>query len=329
MRELEYAKAIREALYQEMEIDDQIICFGEDVALYGGLWGSTKGLQKKFGSARVFDTPISEAGIVGMGVGAALMGMKPVVELQFTGLITVAMDPIVNTAAKARYINNGSMNVPIVIRSITMSANNVYMGQSLEAWFAHVPGLKVVVPSNSHDVKGLMTTAINDPDPVVFFEHEGLYKSVGEVPEERYEIPFGKATILKEGSDVTIVAWSKMLEEVEIAATRLESENISVEIIDPRTLVPLDFDAIVKSVEKTGRLVIAHEAVKVGGFGGEIAARFSESEASKFLKSSIVRVGNKGAPVPYSSDLSKYVVPSAKDVELAVKTTMGVTKGDL
>ncbi|MQG39173.1 MAG: alpha-ketoacid dehydrogenase subunit beta [SAR202 cluster bacterium] len=329
MRELEYAKAIREALYQEMEIDDQIICFGEDVALYGGLWGSTKGLQKKFGSARVFDTPISEAGIVGMGVGAALMGMKPVVELQFTGLITVAMDPIVNTAAKARYINNGSMNVPIVIRSITMSANNVYMGQSLEAWFAHVPGLKVVVPSNSHDVKGLMTTAINDPDPVVFFEHEGLYKSVGEVPEERYEIPFGKAAILKEGSDVTIVAWSKMLEEVEIAATRLESENISVEIIDPRTLVPLDFDAIVKSVEKTGRLVIAHEAVKVGGFGGEIAARFSESEASKFLKSSIVRVGNKGAPVPYSSDLSKYVVPSAKDVELAVKTTMGVTKGDL
>ena len=329
MRELEYAKAIREALYQEMEIDDQIICFGEDVALYGGLWGSTKGLQKKFGSARVFDTPISEAGIVGMGVGAALMGMKPVVELQFTGLITVAMDPIVNTAAKARYINNGSMNVPIVIRSITMSANNVYMGQSLEAWFAHVPGLKVVVPSNSHDVKGLMTTAINDPDPVVFFEHEGLYKSVGEVPEERYEIPFGKAAILKEGSDVTIVAWSKMLEEVEIAATRLESENISVEIIDPRTLVPLDFDAIVKSVEKTGRLVIAHEAVKVGGFGGEIAARFSESEVSKFLKSSIVRVGNKGAPVPYSSDLSKYVVPSAKDVELAVKTTMGVTKGDL
>ena len=149
------------------------------------------------------------------------------------------------------------------------------------------------------------------------------------MPEERYEIPFGKAAILKEGSDVTIVAWSKMLEEVEIAATRLESENISVEIIDPRTLVPLDFDAIVKSVEKTGRLVIAHEAVKVGGFGGEIAARFSESEVSKFLKSSIVRVGNKGAPVPYSSDLSKYVVPSAKDVELAVKTTMGVTKGDL
>ena len=324
MRELEYAQAIREALFQEMEVDGQIVCFGEDIALYGGLWGATKGLQKKFGSERVFDTPISEAGIVGMGVGAALMGMKPVVELQFTGLITVAMDPIVNTAAKARYINNGAMNVPIVIRSITMSANNVYMGQSLEAWFTHVPGLKVVVPSNAYDVKGLMVAAINDPDPVVFFEHEGLYKSVGEVPEQRYEIPFGKASVLKEGNDVTVVAWSKMLEEVEIASSNLESQNISVEIIDPRTLVPLDFETIAQSVKKTGRLVIAHEAVKVGGFGGEIAARFSESEISKYLKSPIVRVGNKGVPVPYNSELSKYVVPNAKDVELAVKTTMGI-----
>ena len=329
MRELEYAKAIREALFQEMGADDQIVCFGEDIALYGGLWGATKGLQKEFGSERVFDTPISEAGIVGMGVGAALMGMKPVVELQFTGLITVAMDPIVNTAAKARYINNGSMNVPIVIRSITMSANNVYMGQSLEAWFTHVPGLKVVVPSSAYDVKGLMVAAINDPDPVVFFEHEGLYKSVGDVPEERYEIPFGKASVSKEGSDVTVVAWSKMLEEVENAASNLESQNISVEIIDPRTLVPFDFDTISKSVKKTGRLVIAHEAVKVGGFGGEIAARVSESEVSRYLKAPIVRVGNKGVPVPYSPELSKYVVPNAKDVELAVKTTMDVTKGNL
>lgn len=328
MRELEYAKAIREALFQEMGADDQIVCFGEDIALYGGLWGATKGLQKEFGPERVFDTPISEAGIVGMGVGAALMGMKPVVELQFTGLITVAMDPIVNTAAKARYINNGSMNVPIVIRSITMSANNVYMGQSLEAWFTHVPGLKVVVPSSAYDVKGLMVAAINDPDPVVFFEHEGLYKSVGDVPEERYEIPFGKASVSKEGSDVTVVAWSKMLEEVENAASNLESQNISVEIIDPRTLVPFDFDTISKSVKKTGRLVIAHEAVKVGGFGGEIAARVSESEVSRYLKAPIVRVGNKGVPVPYSPELSKYVVPSAKDVELAVKTTMNVTKGN-
>jgi len=328
MRELEYAKAIREALFQEMGADDQIVCFGEDIALYGGLWGATKGLQKEFGSERVFDTPISEAGIVGMGVGAALMGMKPVVELQFTGLITVAMDPIVNTAAKARYINNGSMNVPIVIRSITMSANNVYMGQSLEAWFTHVPGLKVVVPSSAYDVKGLMVAAINDPDPVVFFEHEGLYKNVGDVPEERYEIPFGKASVSKEGSDVTVVAWSKMLEEVENAASNLESQNISVEIIDPRTLVPFDFDTISKSVKKTGRLVIAHEAVKVGGFGGEIAARVSESEVSRYLKAPIVRVGNKGVPVPYSPELSKYVVPSAKDVELAVKTTMNVTKSN-
>ena len=326
MRKLEYAKAIREALFQQMEVDDQIVCFGEDIALYGGLWGATKGLQEEFGSERVFDTPISEAGIVGMGVGAALMGMKPVVELQFTGLITVAMDPIVNTAAKARYINNGSMNVPIVIRSITMSANNVYMGQSLEAWFTHVPGLKVVVPSNAYDVKGLMIAAINDPDPVVFFEHEGLYKTVCEVPEEKYEIPFGKASVPKEGNDVTVVAWSKMLEEVGIAATNLESQNISVEIIDPRTLVPLDFDTIARSVKKTGRLVIAHEAVKVGGFGGEIAARVAESEISKYLKSPIVRVGNKGVPVPYSAELSKYVVPSAEDVERAVKTTMDLPK---
>ncbi len=311
-----------------MGVDDQIVCFGEDIALYGGLWGATKGLQKEFGSERVFDTPISEAGIVGMGVGAALMGMKPVVELQFTGLITVAMDPIVNTAAKARYINNGSMNVPIVIRSITMSANNVYMGQSLEAWFTHVPGLKVVVPSNAYDVKGLMVAAINDPDPVVFFEQEGLYKRFGEVPEQRYEIPFGKSSVSKEGNDVTVVAWSKMLEEVEIAASILESQNISVEIIDPRTLVPFDFDTIAKSVKKTGRLVIAHEAVKVGGFGGEIAARFSESEISRYLKAPIVRVGNKGVPVPYSSELSKYVVPNAKDVESAVKITIDVTKGN-
>ena len=288
MRTLQVNEALREALRQEMESDSRVFAFGEDVGVYGGLDGVTKGLQEKFGAERVFDTPIAEAGFAGMGVGAALMGMRPVVELQFTGLVTVAMDAIVNSAAKARYVNDGLMGAPIVFRTIHFGGGNVYTAQALEAWFAHVPGLKVVAPSTPHDCKGLLISSIRDPDPVVFIEHTDLYKITGPVPEESYAIPMGEAAVRREGDDVTIVTWLNMAPIVEEAARELADDGVSAEVIDLRTLVPFDRETVVRSVRKTGRLVIVHEAVRRGGFGAEVAATVADSEAFPHLKAPIV-----------------------------------------
>ncbi len=322
MRTLRYNAAVREALVQEMERDERVFVFGEDVAHHGGMYRVTEGLMERFGPERVFDTPIAESGIVGLGVGAALMGMRPVAEIQFTDLLTVAMDQLVSSAAKARFVTDGAMHVPLVVRTVNLRNGSVYASQALEAWFTHVPGLKVVVPSNPYDAKGLLISAIRDPDPVLFFEHRELYSQRGPVPEDVYTVPFGQAAVLRKGSDVTLVAYSNMVIAANEAAEALAGEGIDVEVIDPRTLVPFDKEAVVASVCKTGRLVIAHEAVRRSGFGAEIAATIIDSEAFGYLQAPIVRVANPNVPVPYSKSLHPYALPDKKDIISAAKRVM-------
>ena len=322
MRTLRLNEALREALRQEMELDERVFVLGEDVAAHGGLEGVTEGLLDRFGPERVMDMPISESGFAGLAVGAALMGMRPVVEMQFTGLLTVAMDQIANSAAKARYVHNGALHAPLVVRTVSMSGGNVYMGQSLESWVAHVPGLKVVAPSTPFDAKGLLISSIRDPDPVIFVEPHGLYDATGEVPEDPYTILLGEAAVRREGADVTVVAWLTMVPIVEAAAAELSREGVEVEVIDPRTLVPFDVRSVVQSVIKTGRLVIVHEAVRRAGFGAEVAAMIAGSEAFAHLKAPIERVANVGVPVPHSAALAKHVIPRPSDVVAAVRRSL-------
>ncbi len=322
MRTLRYNAAVREALVQEMARDERVFVFGEDVAHHGGVFRVTEGLLERFGPERVFDTPISESGIVGLGVGAALMGLRPVAEIQFTDLITIAMDQLVSSAAKVRFVTDGAMHVPLVVRTVNLRKGSVYSSQALEAWFTHVPGLKVIVPSNPNDAKGLLISAIQDPDPVLFFEHRDLYSLSGPVPEEHYTIPFGRAAVLRKGSDVTLVAYSNMVIAAKKAAKALVGEGVDVEVIDPRTLVPFDKEAVVASVCKTGRLVIAHEAVRRTGFGAEIAATIADSEAFGYLQAPIVRVANPNVPVPYSTTLQQYALPGQEDIIAAVQRVM-------
>lgn len=325
MRELRGNQALCEALNQEMVQDDRVFVLGEDIAGHGGVYRVTEGLLDRFGPERVIDTPIAESGIVGMGVGASLMGMRPVVEIQFTDLITIAMDQIVNSAAKSRYVHNGAMHVPLVVRTLNLGKGTVYSSQALEAWFTHVPGLKVVTPADPNDAKGLLISAIRDPDPVIFIEHKTLYMMRGPVPEESYAIPFGKANLRRTGTDVTVVAWSSMVALAEKIADELADNGVSVEIIDPRTLVPFDKHSVVKSVCKTGRLVIVHEAVKRGGFGAEVASAVIDSEAFEYLQAPIVRVANPGVPVPHSSALHKFAFPHKDDLVSAIRRVMDYT----
>ena len=322
MRRLRGNEALREALVQEMARDEKVFVFGEDVAGHGGVFRVTEGLLERFGPGRVFDTPIAESGIVGLGVGAALLGMRPVAEIQFTDLITVAMDQIVSSAAKARFVTNGSMHVPLVIRTVNLRRGSVYSSQALEAWFTHVPGLKVVTPSNAYDAKGLLIAAIRDPDPVIFIEHRDLYSVSGAVPEEPYTIPFGQAALRRQGSDVTILAYSNMVRVAEEAADELAAAGVDAEVIDPRTLVPFDQATLVASVCKTGRLVIAHEAVRRSGFGAEIAAAVVESDAFAYLQAPVVRVANPGVPVPFSAVLQQHALPDKEDIIAAVRRSL-------
>ncbi len=323
MREIELRAAIREGLAQEMRRDETVCLVGEDIARYGGILGVTEGMLEEFGPERVVDMPISEAGFAGMAVGAALMGLRPVIEMQFTGLLTVAMDPLVNTGAKARYVHDGAMSVPMVVRSPHMMHGNAYMSQALEAWFAHIPGFKVVTPSTPADAKGLIVASIRDPDPVLFVEHEDLYATIGPVPEELFTAPFGEACVRREGVDVTVVAWLAAVPAADAAAGELAAQGISVEVIDPRTLVPFDSEAVLRSVRKTGRLVIVHEAVRRGGFGGEIAAMVAGSDVVSKLKAPIERVANPGVSVPHAKHLNRAVLPDKDDVIAAVKRTLG------
>ncbi|MCM3255723.1 alpha-ketoacid dehydrogenase subunit beta [Priestia aryabhattai] len=323
-REITFLEAVREAMSQEMRQNEDVFILGEDIGVYGGAFGVTRGMIEEFGPERVRNTPISEAAIAGGAVGAALTGMRPILELQFSDFITIAMDQLVNQAAKTRYMFGGKGKVPMVVRTPAGSGTGAAAqhSQSLEAWMAHIPGLKVVQPSNAYDAKGLLKAAMDDDNPVIFYEHKLLYRTQCDVPEEQYSIPLGKADIKREGKDVTIVATAIMVHKALEAAVELEKEGIDVEIIDPRTIVPLDEEAIIESVKKTGRLIVVHEAVKRGGFGGEIASMIAESEAFDYLDSPIKRLGGLAVPIPYNPTLEKAVIPQVPDIIEAVKETV-------
>ncbi len=322
MRTITQRDALNEAIKEEMERDKNVFVMGEDIAEHGGVYGVTAGLLEKFGPERIRNTPISEAAIIGCALGAAITGMRPVAELMYIDFSTVAMDQIVNQVAKIRYMFGGKVEVPLVIRTQGGGGRGsaAQHSQSLEAWFMHVPGLKVVMPSTPYDAKGLLKTAIRDNNPVMFIEQKMAYNFKGEVPEEEYLLPFGKADIKRKGEDVTVVANSYMLPRAVQAAEEIKGEEgINVEIIDPLTLVPFDEDTIVSSVSKTGRLVIVHEAVKRCGFGAEIAAKIMESEAFYYLDAPLQRVAGLETPVPYNEKLENYGIPDVENIKKAIK----------
>jgi len=301
--------------------DETVFVLGEDVGRHwGGAFRVTKGLAKEFGDERVRDTPISESAIIGVATGAAITGMRPVAEIMFGDLSALAMDQIANQAAKLRYMFGGQAKVPLVIRTPFGAGVNIaaHHSQSLEAWFMHVPGLKVAVPSTPYDAKGLLKTAIRDDNPVMFFEHKLLYSVEGPVPEEEYTVPLGVADVKREGEDVTIFATLYMVHKSLAAAEELSKEGISAEVVDPRTLVPLDKQAIVNSVKKTGRIVIVTEDCKTGGVSAEIAALVAE-EAIDYLDAPVKRVAEPDTPIPFSPPLEKFVIPDEKRIIGAVK----------
>ena len=320
-RQITYTQALNEALMQEMERDPSVFVMGEDVAETGGIFQVTKGLVEKFGRERVRDTPISEATFCGTGVGAAIAGMRPVVEVQIFDFVTLMMDMIVNQAAKFRFMNGGTRGVPIVIRGpqgggIRLAAQH---SQSLESWFVHTPGLVVVAPSTPFDAKGLLVSAIREDNPVIFLEHKMLYLGqTGPVPEEPYVIPLGRADIKRPGSDVTIIATQAMVARALSAAIQLEREGISAEVIDPRTLRPLDEETILTSVRKTHRLVVVHEACTTGGFGAEISAIVTE-KAFDWLDAPVARVGAFDVPMPFNDKLETFVIPSQERIIKVVR----------
>lgn len=321
MRELTYAEAVREALRQEMRSDERVFVFGEDVGVYGGAFGVTGDLVHEFGKARVRDTPIAELTIAGMAVGAAISGMRPVAEIQFSDFVTLSMEQLVNQAAKMRFMLGGAVSVPMVVRLPGGSGTGAAAqhSQSLEAWFAHVPGLKVVTPATPHDAKGLLIAAIRDPNPVMVFEHKLLYRTKGPVPEELYCEDLGKALIRRPGRHATVIAYAVMVPRALEAAERLAGEGIELEVVDLRCLRPLDEATIVDSVRRTGRVLIVHEAVRTGGFGGEIAARIAESEAFDFLDAPIRRLAGRETPIPYNRELERKTVPQVEDIVAAAR----------
>jgi pyruvate/2-oxoglutarate/acetoin dehydrogenase E1 component len=322
MRELTYAEAIREALAIALEADERVILMGEDIGLYGGAFQVTGDLFERFGEERVVDTPISELGGAGVAVGAALTGMRPVYEFQFSDFSMLAMEQIVNQAAKIRYMLGGAVNVPVVFRMPTGSGlgGAAQHSQSLEAWFAHVPGLKVVEPSTPHDVKGMLLAAIADPDPVILFEPKLLYKIKGPVPEGDYRVALDRAALRREGRDLTIVATGIMTHRALEAASILAGEGVEAEIVDLRCLRPLDGEAIVASVKKTTRLLAVYEGVKTLGLGAEVSALVAESEAFDYLDAPILRLGGAEAPIPYSPVLEKAAVPQVEDIVAAARS---------
>lgn len=320
MRKMTFAEAIREAMRTKMREDDRVLILGEDVGPFGGCFGVTGNLHAEFGEKRVKDTPISEGAIVGCAVGAAATGLKPIAELMFEDFVTVSMDMIVNQAAKLRYMFGGKISLPMVVRlpcgaGVQAAAQH---SQSLEAWLAHVPGLKVVYPTTPQDAFGLMLTAIEDDNPVMFIEHKALYSLKGEVLDEVKPIPFGVADIKREGKNVTIIATGKMVHDSLKAADQLSKEGIEAEVIDLRTLFPLDKETIFNSVKKTNKLVVVTEENKRGGYGGEISAIISE-EIFDYLDAPVVRIGALNTPIPFSPSLESYVIPGVKEIVNAVK----------
>lgn len=322
-RKLFYSQAIREAFLEEMRLDENVVIIGEDVGIMGSVFGLTKGFLEEFGEDRIIDTPISENGFTTMAVGAAMRGIRPIVEIMYIDFTTTCMDAIVNQAAKMRYMTGGQVKVPMVLRAPGGCGrrNAAQHSQSLESWFTHVPGLKVIAPSTPYDAKGLMKTAIRDDDPVIFIEHKLLYATKGEVPDETYTIEFGKADIKKEGSDVTVISWSRQVLFALKAAEILEKENISAEVIDLRSLVPLDFETISKSVKKTNRVVIVQESPMRSGYASEIAAQISD-ELFDYLDAPVRRVASANVVIPFSPPLEDAIFPRENDIVQAVKEVL-------
>ncbi len=316
MREITYVEALREAIRMAMEKDPSVFVIGEDIGVYGGAFGVTAGLIDQFGKDRIIDTPISEAGIAGACVGAALTGMRPIGEMQFSDFVVLAMEQLTLQAAKVRFMFGGKATVPMVMRLAGGSGTGAAAqhSESLEAWFVHVPGLKVVMPSSPAEAKGLLLASIYDDNPVLFFEHKLLYKTKGPVPEEWYTTPLGKSKVVREGKHLTVVATSIEVVRAQQAAEILSKEGIELEIIDPRTLRPLDMEPIVNSVMKTGKVLIVHEAVKMGGFGGEVAAQIAESRAFGYLDAPIRRLAGLDMPIPYNRNLEAHAVPQVENI---------------
>jgi len=324
MPELTYREAVRDGIAQAMRADDRVFIMGEDIAEMGGSMGVTQGLLDEFGPERVRNTPISEMAIVGAGIGAAMAGMRPIVEIMYEDFLTLSLEQIVNQAAKHRYMSGGQLTVPLTIRTQGGAgwSPGAQHAQQLEAWLVHIPGLKVAYPSTPEDVRGLLWTSIHDDNPVVLFEHRLLYPVKGEVPEQLEPIPFGKARVVREGTDVTVIAIGPLVHRALDAAKQAEEDGISVEIVDPRTLQPLDEEMLVASVKKTNRAVVAHEAVTRMGFGAEVAAVL-QHQAFDYLDAPIERVGAKFTPLAFAPVMEQYVVPHAEDVLAAIRRTVG------
>jgi acetoin:2,6-dichlorophenolindophenol oxidoreductase subunit beta len=323
--ELSYREAVRDAMSEAMRRDDDVFIMGEDIAEMGGSMGVTQGMLEEFGPERVRNSPISEMAIVGAGIGAAVVGMRPIVEIMYQDFTTLAMEQLVNQAAKHRYMSGGQVKVPLTVRTQGGAgwSPGAQHAQQLEAWFVHVPGLKVVFPSTPEDVRGLLWTSIYDDNPVLFFEHRTLYGLKGEVPKEIEPIELGKARIHREGEDVTVVATGRLVHEALEAAADAEKEGISVEVWDPRTLQPLDEESLIASVQKTNRVVAAHEAVTRMGWGSEVSALVQE-KAFDYLDAPIERVGAKFTPLPFAPVMEEFVIPHGRDVLAAIKRTVGI-----
>ncbi len=325
MRELSYLEAVKEALREALSENEDVFIMGEDIGVYGGAFGVTRGLIDEFGPWRIITTPISESAIAGAAVGAAIIGMRPIFELQFSDFITIALDQIVNQAAKIHYMYGGAVSVPLVMRTPGGSGTGAAAqhSQSLENWTAHIPGLIVIQPSTAYDAKGLLHSAIENNNPVMFYEHKLCYKTTSMVPEGKYTIPIGVADIKREGKDVSIIATGIMVHKALSAAETLQAEGIEVEVVDPRTLVPLDKQTIISSVKKTGKALVVTEAVKRSGFSAELAAVIAEEMSFDYLDHPIVRLAGKEVPIPYQPDLEKLAVPQVEDIIEAVRRMMG------
>ena len=321
MRTITYKDAVREAMCEEMRRDEKVFLMGEDIGKYCGAFGVSKGMLDEFGPERIIETPISETAFMGAGVGAAITGMRPIVELMFSDFMAVCYDQIINQAAKMHFMFAGKVNVPMVIRTPSGGGTGAAAqhSQSLEQMYLHVPGLKVVVPSTPYDAKGLLKTAIRDNNPVVFLEQKRLYNTKGQVPAEDYTIPFGVADTKKEGKDVSIITYGRMVQMSLQVAEKLEKEGISVEVVDLRTLAPLDKEAVIATAKKTRRVVVVHEAVQFGGFGGEIVSTIVDSDAFFYLDAPVKRVGGLYCPVPFNPILEAEAFPTPAKIEAAVR----------
>jgi pyruvate/2-oxoglutarate/acetoin dehydrogenase E1 component len=323
MPEITFVESLRMTLKEEMQNDPSLMLIGEDIGRYGGIFGVTKGLLEEFGPHRVRSTPISESAIIGSALGAAMTGIRTVAEIMYVDFTTCAMDQIVNQVAKMRYMSGGKAKIPLVIRTQGGGGrgNAAQHSQSLEALFLHIPGLKIIMPSTPYDARGLLKTAIRDDNPVMFIEHKLLYATKGHIPNGEYLIPFGQADIKRKGKDVTVIAISYMVLKALRAAEQLAKKGIDVEVIDLRTLLPLDLESLLQSIHKTNRAVIVHEGCRRGGIGAEIASNIME-EAFDFLDAPVQRVGTLDVPIPYSEPLEKAVIPDEEDIMTAVKKVL-------